>query len=156
MLNEKVQRNAEVWMKLNAQWQDKMLNCRCDFDPKKVFSNWQHIPEWKSITLLISQNYVADQDSELYKFTAEQQMLLGRFILPDDANKYVAEMASFLFDATELKTKTAAKLEPSKIAFMSRKSTNNEIHASNISSENFNLFRVYAEAYQLHKIRVKH
>lgn len=60
-------------------------------------------------------------NKEMYTFTAEQQMLLARYVLPEDINKHVVQMASFIFRKEEMTNITAANLDKSKIAFMSSK-----------------------------------
>lgn len=57
----------------------------------------------------------------MYTFTADQQLLLARHILPEDLNKYIVDMALVLFDEENLKNTTAANLEKTKISFISSK-----------------------------------
>lgn len=60
-------------------------------------------------------------ENEIHTFTSDQFLMLNRYTLPEDLNKYIVEMAEYLFSTDELKTITAANLDPTKIAFMSSK-----------------------------------
>lgn len=105
--NDKLHRNNDILNKLNVkwqeQWQQKNETCQC------------------AVTNLHSQVDDVDECSEPFRFTAEQKLLLARFVLPEDINKYVGEMATFLFTEDELKSVTAANLDSMKVAFMTRK-----------------------------------
>ncbi|XP_037037480.1 uncharacterized protein LOC119075193 [Bradysia coprophila] len=96
---EKLERKADALLARNLVLQDRFAYCKCDITnipPNPVRST-----------------------NQAYTLSSEQEMLLGRFIMPDDMNKYITELAGFLFTPEELKTISSANLNPSKIAFIS-------------------------------------
>lgn len=60
-------------------------------------------------------------EAYFYSPTAGEQLLLTIHILPQDNNKYVCDLASFIFDPEEFTNKTTANLDKAKITFISSK-----------------------------------